>query len=593
MFRLLRYLTPRNWLAVLGALAFIVIQVYFDLRLPDFMATLTTLVETSGSSPGEVGAVGARMLGCALGSAVASVVTSLLMSRVGANVAMRLRSAVYDATMALSQAEVTQLSVASLITRCTNDVIHIQFFIIVGTQSLIRAPILAIWAIAKIAGKSLELTLTTGIAVVAIIAVTISITLAVLPKTMRMQGLIDGINLVTREHLGGMRVERAYNAQDFQHARFKRANDDLTKTQLFINRAMAFMQPGVGLITDLLNIAIYVVGAALIAGSAASARLGQFSDLVVFSSYATQVIAAFMMLLGVAMAFPRMLVSARRINEVIDTKPSIVDGPSAGSADESADAGMRGTVEFRHASFRYPEGDEDVLRDVSFVARPGQTVAVIGSTGSGKSTLLSLIPRLFDVTQGQVLVDGVDVKEYSQHALRAKLAYVPQASTLFAGTVQTNVAFGADGDPDSARVREAVRAACADEFVEKLPEGYDSLVEQGGTNFSGGQRQRLCIARALYRSPEIFLFDDSFSALDYKTDAAVRSNVRRVAETSTVIVVAQRIGTVRDADLIVVLENGRVVGTGKHRELLRTCPTYREIALSQLSEEELFAEGVR
>lgn len=595
-----RYLSARDWGFFGLAVLTIVAQVYLDLRVPEFMSAITTLVETSGSTTGQVLAQGAGMLACALAGGLASVGTGYLVAHVGSSVAMRMRGAVFGSAMQFSQAEMDRFGVPSLITRCTNDVTQVQMFVTMGLHLFVRAPIVVVWALAKIAGKSPQLTLTTGVAAGALfVVVGVAITLVV-PKTMRMQALIDDMNRVTREHLSGMRVQRAYGAQGFQRARFDAANQSLTSTQLFVNRAMAMLQPSILLVMNGLELAVYVVGAAVVSQTDVSGRLEAFSDVVVFSSYAMQVVAAFMMLMMITVMLPRVVVACRRVGEVVGTRPLVADGPSAMAA---ADGRGGARVEFRDVSFRYPGGDADVLHDVSFTAEPGQTVAIIGSTGSGKSTLLGLVARLYDPTGGAVLVDGQDTRGLTLRSLRDRMALVPQRSVLFAGTVRTNVVFGERGlaregadaaDPpvDEGRLALAMECSMASEFVSGLPDGMDSLVEQGGTNLSGGQRQRVAIARAVYRDPRLYLFDDSFSALDYSTDARVRASLRAHSAGATTVVVAQRIGTVRDADKIVVLDDGKVVGQGTHRELLRGCTAYREIAASQLSQEELAQEGV-
>ena len=497
---------------------------------------------------------------------------------------MRLREAVYDKTMDFSMEELGGFSTASLITRTTNDVQQIQMFAALGLQAILKAPILAVWAILKISGKSWQWTAASGAAVAVLAAMLGTVIALVLPKFKNMQKLTDRLNRVAREHLTGIRVVRAYNAEGYQEDKFQQANQALTDTSLFTSRTMSVLFPGMTLIMSGLTLSIYWIGAHLINGAAPSGRLAVFSDMVVFSSYAMQIIMAFMMLVMTFIVLPRAMVSARRINEVLDTESRITNGPAAGS-----ELFEQGEVEFRHVCFRYPGSTQDVLHDVSFTAHRGETVAFIGSTGSGKSTLVNLIPRFYDVTGGEILVDGINVRHYTQAALRRKLGYVPQRAVLFRGTVTSNVTYGDDGrgQASSERLWNALDTAQAGEFVREMEGKEGAAMAQGGSNLSGGQRQRLSIARAVYRRPEIYIFDDSFSALDYRTDRALRGALKKEAGAATTLIVAQRVGTILDADQIIVLDEGRVVGRGRHRELLVSCPVYREIAESQLSKEEL------
>lgn len=584
MFKIFRYLKKKDWLLVLFSLVFIVFQVWLDLKLPDYMTEITQLVQTQGSAMEDVLTAGGMMLLCALGSLVATFLVGFFVARIAAALSMRLRSMVYDKTMSFSMEEMNRFSTASLITRSTNDITQVQTFVAMGLQALIKAPVMAIWAICKIAGKGWEWTAVTGGAVVLLIFMLGSIIGLSMPKYKIIQKLTDNLNRVTRENLTGIRVVRAYNAEDYEERKFEKANTELTQTNLFTNRLMAIMQPGMTLIMSGLTLAIYWVGVYLIDGAQMQDKLTLFSDMVVFSSYAMQVIMAFMILTMTFIILPRASVSAKRINEVLNTKTGILDGTVTGSESYG-----QGEVEFRHVSFRYPDAAEYVLHDINFTAHRGETVAFIGSTGSGKSTLINLIPRFYDATEGEVLIDGIDVKEYNQEALHNKLGYVPQRAVMFSGTVFSNVTYGENGQNnlENDSVQNAVEIAQASEFVEKLEGGYQAHVAQGGRNFSGGQKQRLAIARAIWRRPEIYVFDDSFSALDYKTDRILRKALKRATGNVTTLIVAQRIGTIMDADKIIVLEEGKVVGQGTHKSLLKDCAVYREIAESQLSKEEI------
>lgn len=584
MIRIFKHLTGRDWVLIFISLIFIVAQVWLDLRLPDYMAEITSLVQTKGSAFAAIWSAGGKMLACALGSLAASVSVALFASRIATNFAANTRAHLFNKVQSFSTEEIGRFSTASLITRSTNDINQVQMLIVMGLQAIIKAPIMAVWAIAKIAGKSWQWTMSTGVAVVVLLIIVGSCVRLAMPKFKILQRLTDDLNRVTREHLSGIAVVRAYNAERYQEKKFDDANETLTGTNLFANRAMAFMMPGIQMVLSGLTLAIYWIGAVLIDQADLAAKAGLFSDMVVFSSYAIQVVMSFMMLIMIFIIWPRASVSARRIMEVLDTKPTITDG-----AVTESENGKVGEVEFRHVSFKYPDADEYVLSDISFTAKRGQTVAFIGSTGCGKSTLVNLIPRFFDVTGGTVLVDGVDVRDYQQQALRARLGYVSQSAVLFTGTVESNVAYGETGGAAALEsdVVEAVYTAQAGDFVEELPGQYKGYVAQGGANFSGGQKQRLSIARAVCRRPEIFIFDDSFSALDYKTDKKLREALRTDCADATKLIVAQRIGTIRDADLIVVLDEGRVAGSGTHAELMRECDVYQQIAYSQLSKEEL------
>ena len=586
MIKILKHLLPSEWWQAGLAMVFIVGQVWLNLKMPDYMAEITRLVQTPGSKMSDVWAQGGWMLLCALGSVACMIVVGFVASRIAAGLARRLRQLEFEQVDSFSMEEINRFSTASLITRSTNDITQIQLLVTMGLQLVISAPITAVWAIIKIAGKGVIWSLATGVAVLIMLAMIVLIMLLVVPKFKMMQTLTDNINDVTRENLTGLRVVRAYNAEGYQENKFEDANEALTSTQLYTSRAMAFMAPVMSMIMSGLSLAIYWIGAYLLNSAQAMDKLTIFSNMVVFSSYAMQVIMAFMMLTMMFVMAPRAMVSARRINEVLETRPAIVGGSRV-----DGERHKTGEVEFRHVSFRYPDAADDVLTDISFTATRGQTVGLIGSTGSGKTSLINLVPRFFDVTGGQVLVDGVDVKDYTQEALLNKIGYVPQRSVLFHGTVASNVAYGDNGRGPASmeQIKDAVAVAQATDFVEELDGTYDAAIAQGGTNVSGGQKQRLSIARAICRDPEVFIFDDSFSALDYKTDRQLRTALKKSTAGATSLIVAQRIGTIMDADQIIVLDGGQIAGIGTHQELLDTCGVYKEIALSQLSEEELAA----
>lgn len=587
MFRVLKLLKVREWIFALLAVGLIVLQVWLDLTMPDYMATITQLAVTgSSANMGELWKNGAFMLACALGSALSAVAVGFFVARIAAAVSFRLRAQVFDKVESFSMEEINRFSTASLITRTTNDIMQVQMVMSMGLQMVIKAPILAVWAVCKILTRQWEWSVVTAAAVVLMLALMLFILVAVFPKFRKVQKLTDNLNSVTRENLTGVRVVRAYNAEKYQENKFAKANGELTKTQLFTSRAMAIMAPVMTMVMSGMSLAIYWIGAYLIDALPTGAERSElFGQMAAFSGYGMQVVMAFMMLAMIFIILPRAMVSVRRINEVLDTPASVADGTLSAAPEGSP----VGTVEFRNVSFKYPDAEEYVLKNLSFRAEKGQTVAFIGSTGSGKSTAVNLVPRFYDATDGEVLVDGVNVKDYTLRALHDKIGYVPQRAVMFSGTVESNVAFGekdgAEYTPDD--VKEAVRVAQGKEFVEEKEDGYFAHVAQGGTNFSGGQKQRLAIARAVCRDPEIFIFDDSFSALDYKTDRELRTALKEEAGGATSLIVAQRIGTIRDADLIIVLEEGEVAGQGTHEELMENCEVYREIAYSQLSEEEL------
>lgn len=578
---ILKYLRAREWAAIAACVVLVAVMVYLELEIPGYMSSITMEIVSENTDMGVVYGDGGMMLLCAFGSLVVSIIVGGLAAWIATSFAKRLRELEYSRVQSFSLEEMNRFSTSSLITRSTNDITQIQMTTALGLMIMIRAPIMAVWAIVKILDKNWEWTMATAVGVVAILTVISVIMIYVIPRFRRIQGLTDNVNRVTRENLAGIRVVRAYNAESYQERKSEDANVELTGTNLSANRALAVMFPTLMLVMNGLALAIYWIGAILIDGAAVESQALLFSDMVVFSSYAMQVVMAFIMLVMIFMILPRAMVASKRVQEVINTEPSIRDGPGA-------DAPREGTVEFRDVSFRYPGTSGDVLHGVSFKASKGETVAFIGATGSGKTTIVDLIPRFYDVTSGQVLVDGVDVREYAVSDLRGRIGYVPQKAFMFKGTVDSNVRYGEGSESRTdEEVRRAVRIAQAAEFVESKDGGYEAEVSQGGTNFSGGQKQRLSIARAVCRDPEIYIFDDSFSALDYRTDRVLRDTLRREVSGATTLIVAQRIGTIIDADRIVVVDDGEVVGIGRHEELLRTCPVYLDIARSQLSEEEL------
>ncbi|MCI6265616.1 MAG: ABC transporter ATP-binding protein/permease [Erysipelotrichaceae bacterium] len=584
MFKLLKNVTKKEWLIVVICFALIVGQVWLELKMPDYMSEITVLVQSEGSDIKDIIANGAYMLACALGSLVSAVITGYFISNISARFSMDVRKKLFTKVENLAMQEVKQFSTSSLITRTTNDITQVQMLISMGLQLIIKAPITAIWAITKILNKSVEWSIVTAVAVAVLLTTIIILMIIVMPKFKIVQRLTDKINGVTRENLTGIRVVRAFNAEKYQEDKFEDVNNKLTNQQLFNQKAFAVLSPIMYLVMYFLTLAIYFIGAYLIKDAMMADKLTIFGDMVVFSSYAMQVIMSFLMLAMIFMMFPRASVSANRINEVLETKISIEDGSITKDV-----TGEKGTVEFRNVSFKYPDAKEYLLKNISFKAEKGQTVAFIGSTGSGKSTLINLIPRFYDATEGTVLVDGVDVKEYSQEFLHNKIGYVPQKAVMFDGTVNSNVAYGDNGKEEvtEEQIKKAVEVAQGKEFVEKMDDKYETHIASGGTNVSGGQKQRLAIARAIARDPEIYIFDDSFSALDYKTDAVLRKALKKHTKDATNIIVAQRIGTIMNADKIIVLDDGNCVGVGTHKELLKKCKVYKQIALSQLSKEEL------
>ena len=584
MLKLLKLLKKKQWALAAVSVFFVVTQVWLELTMPDYMADITRLVQTDGSTMQEILTAGGKMLACALGSLIASILTAICATRIAATFSAALREKLFRKVMSFSMEEIGHFSTASLITRSTNDVTQIQMLIAIGLQLLVKAPIMAVWAICKIANKQWEWTFSTGVAVIVLLAVVGLCLLLVTPKFKKIQTLTDDLNRVTRENLTGLRVVRAYNAERYQETKFEHANQALTSTNLFAQRTLSFMMPSIQLVMSGLSLAIYWIGAVLINDARIAGKLNLFTDMMVFSQYAIQVVMSFMMLVMIFMLLPRASVSAKRIQAVLDTDPSIIDGTETDS-----NCNASGTIEFKNVSFHYPDEEECVLKNITFTAKKGETVALIGSTGCGKSTVINLIPRFYDTSEGQVLVDGIDVRKYPQKELRNKIGYVSQKATLFTGTIRSNVAYGDNGQPSASQedVKNAIATAQATDFVENLGDQYDAYVAQGGSNFSGGQKQRISIARAIARHPEILIFDDSFSALDYKTDRILRKTLEETCKDTTRIIVAQRIGTIRDADQIIVLDEGKIAGIGRHEELMQTCDVYQQIALSQLSKEEL------
>lgn len=584
MFKLFKTLGKKEALMAVICLLLIFGQVWLELKMPDYMSEITVLVQSEGSQMNDILRNGAYMLACALGSLVSAIIVGYIAATISATLSMKVRKKLFDKVENLAMHEVKQFSTSSLITRTTNDITQIEMLVAMGLQLLLKAPITAVWAITKILDKSWQWSAITAVAVAILLTTVGTLIAIVLPRFKVVQKLIDKINGITRENLTGIRVIRAFNAESYQQEKFENVNNDLTSLQLFNQKSFAILSPIMYLVMYFLTLSIYFVGAILIKDALMVDKLALFGNMVVFSSYAMQIIMSFLMLAMIFMMLPRAQVSANRINEVLDTEISIKEG----TLDKDI-TNERGTVEFKNVSFKYPDAEEYLLRNISFKAEKGQTVAFIGSTGSGKSTLINLIPRFYDATEGEVLVDGVNVKEYKSEFLHNKIGYVSQKAVMFNGTVASNVAYGDNGKPEltEEQIKEAIKVAQGKEFVEKMDDKYNSHIASGGTNVSGGQKQRLSIARAIARDPEIYIFDDSFSALDYKTDSVLRKALKEHTADSTSLIVAQRIGTIINSDKIIVLEDGKVVGEGTHKELLKTCDVYKQIALSQLSKEEL------
>ena len=581
MFKLLKSFRKKEWLITIVSTCLIIMQVWLELKMPDYMSKVTILVQTEGSKMSDILINGGYMLLCAFGSLVGAVIVGYLIAILSAGFSKKLRGKLFRKVEEMSMSEVKDFSTNSLITRTTNDITHVEIFVGFGLQLLIKAPVTAVWAITKILNKSWEWSMVTAVAVVILLVVIGILTIIVLPKFKIVQKLTDKLNEVTRENLTGIRVVRAFNAEDYQEKKFKNVNDDLTNLQLFNQKSMSIMSPVMYLIMYMLTLIIYFIGAYLIKDAMMADKIALFGDMVVFSSYAMQIIMSFLMLAMIFMILPRAEVSASRINEVLDTDISVKDG----NVETKKEVG---TIEFKNVSFKYPDAEEYVLRNISFKANKGDTVAFIGSTGSGKSTLVNLVVRFYDVTEGEILVDGINIKDYKLEYLYKLIGYVPQKAVMFNGTVNSNIAYGeAKEEITDKAVKEAAKVAQADDFVSKMDDGYASHIAQGGTNVSGGQKQRLAIARAIAKNSEIYIFDDSFSALDYKTDAVLRKELKKYMKDATSLIVAQRIGTIMNADKIIVLDNGTSVGVGTHEELLKSCEVYKEIALSQLSKEEL------
>ncbi len=584
MLKLLKNLNKKDILFLIIATALVVLQVFLELKMPDYMSEITVLVQTPGSQMGDILKNGGYMLACAFASLLSSIVVGYITANFAANLSLKIRKNIFTKVQDIAISEIKSFSTSSLVTRTTNDITQVQMFMAMGLQLIIKAPITAVWAITKIMGKSWQWSMVTAIGVVILLAVVITLMIIVIPRFKKVQRLTDKINGVTRENLTGIRVVRAFNAEKYQENKFEEANAKLTNQQLFNQRAFSVMSPVMYLIMYFLTLAIYVIGANLISQAGLADKVSIFGDMIVFSSYSMQIIMSFLMLAMIFMMWPRAEVSAKRINEVLDTEITIKDGKI-----DHDTTGKIGEVEFKNVSFKYPDAEENILENISFKANKGETIAFIGSTGSGKSTLINLVPRFYDATSGEVLVDGVNIKDYTQKYLHSKIGYVSQKAVIFNDTVSNNVAYGDDlkGEISKDSVKKAIEVAQAKDFVEKMENGYDTDMARGGTNVSGGQKQRISIARAISRKPEIYIFDDTFSALDYKTDSVLRKALREYTKNATILIVAQRIGTIMNADKIIVLDEGKIVGMGKHKELLENCEVYKQIALSQLSKEEL------
>ena len=584
MFKLFKNFKNKDILLIIICIFMIVTQVWLDLKLPDYMSNITVLVQTEGSKMTEILNQGVYMLLCAMGSLISAIIVGYFASYLSADFSKILRKKIFEKVQQFGMSEIKKFSTSSLITRTTNDVTQIEMLVAMGLQVLIKAPIMATWAICKIIGKSIEWSMVTGGCVVILLATVITILIIVFPRFEIVQKLIDKVNGVTRENLTGIRVIRAFNAEKYQQKRFDNVNNELTNTQLFNQKCFALLNPIMHLIMHGQTLGIYIVGAFLINSAGMMDKITLFSNMVVFTSYGMQVIMSFLMLAMIFMILPRAQVSANRINEVLLEEELIKDGVL-----DDIKSDVVGTVEFKNVSFKYPDADEYLLKNISFKVNKGETIAFIGSTGSGKSTLINLVPRFYDATEGEVLVDGVNVKDYKIEALNNKIGYVPQKAVMFTGTVSSNVSYGDNGKKKitKKKIEEAIKVAQGKDFVEKMDKTYNAHIARGGTNVSGGQKQRLAIARAIAREPEIYIFDDSFSALDYKTDSVLRKELKKYTKDATSMIVAQRIGTIINSDKIVVLDKGECVGIGTHKELLKSCDVYKEIALSQVTKEEL------
>lgn len=584
MLKLLKKLRKKDLLMIAICFILIIFQVWLDLRLPDYMSQITQLVQTTGNKIGDILSTGSKMLLCALGSLISAVIVGFIASYIAASFSKTIRKDIFEKVENFSEGEVKKFSTSSLITRTTNDVTQVEMLVAMGLQLMIKSPITAIWAVSKILNKSWQWSAVVGGGVLILLLTLTFLMIVVLPKFNIVQKLIDKINGITRENLTGIRVVRAFNAEDYQEEKFAEVNNNLTKIQLFNQKTFGIMQPVMYLIMYFSTLAIYFIGAYMIDSSLMSQKVTIFGDMVVFSSYGMQVIMSFLMLAMIFIMYPRAAISADRINEVLDEEFAIKDGNI-----DTNDSKLKGNVEFKNVSFKYPDADEYILKDINFEAKKGETIAFIGSTGSGKSTLINLIPRFYDVTDGEIIIDGVNIKDYKLEYLHNKIGYIPQKAVIFSGTISENVSYGDNGKKEISKkeIKKAIEIAQGKEFVEKMPKQYDSYLAQRGTNISGGQKQRISIARAIARNPEIYIFDDSFSALDYKTDYKLRKELKQYTKEATTFIVAQRIGTIMNADKIIVLDKGTCVGMGTHKELLKNCDVYKEITLSQLSEEEL------
>ena len=584
MLKILKKFNKKDIIVILCCIAIIIFQVWIELRLPEYMSTITRLIQTTDSNMSDILKQGGHMLLCAFGSMASAIIIGYLSSGLSASFSLKLREKVFKKVQKLGEAEIKNFKTSSLITRTTNDVTQIEMLISMGLQAMIKAPIMAVWAISKIVNKSMELSSLVGFGVVILLITVFTIMSIVTPRFEKIQKLTDKVNNTTRENLMGIRVIRAFNAEKFQTKRFSKVNNELTNTHLIIQKTFAFMSPVMNLVMHFLTLGIYFIGAHLIVKVGMLEKINLFSNMVVFTSYGIQVIMSFLMLTFIFMIIPRARVSANRINEVIDSVESITDGTL-----ENKKTNEVGTIEFKNVSFKYPDADEYLLKDINLKVNRGETVAFIGSTGSGKSTLINLIPRFYDVTDGEIIIDGVNVKDYKLTTLHNIIGYISQKAFMFTGSVKENIAFGTNGKKriTESEIMEALDVAQASDFVKKMDKGINSHIARGGTNVSGGQKQRLSIARAIARKPEIYIFDDTFSALDYKTDATLRKELKKYTQNATTLIVAQRIGTIMNADKIVVLDKGKCVGIGTHKELLKMCPIYKEIALSQFKEEEL------